>query len=62
MTIKLCNFGKAVRLANKDDRIHEVSDADLNIFPPDMRSQEGYSFEVDCFAVGILVYQLLFKE
>lgn len=62
MTIKLCNFGKAVKLANKDDKIHDVSNADLNIFPPEMRSQEGYSFEVDCFAVGIIVHQLLLKE
>ena len=55
----LSDFGTAEILKNKTS-IAESFFGDLDYQPPEMLLEEGHSFPVDWWAVGVLTYQMVF--
>lgn len=59
MEIKLCDFGLAVQLESFDERRMTVCGTPNYIAPEVLRHEMGHSFEVDVWALGIIMYALL---
>ncbi len=61
MEIKLCDFGLACQLESENDQRFSFCGTP-NYIAPEMlktKKEDGYSFEVDIWALGITIYTLL---
>ena len=56
--LKLCDFGYAVRIINKERR--KTFCGTLDYLSPEMVLKKPYDYSVDIWSVGILTYELLF--
>lgn len=56
--IKICDFGLAEKLENKNELVYYICGTP-NYISPEMLDCEGYSFEIDIWALGIVFYKLL---
>eukprot|EP01017_Pseudomicrothorax_dubius_P015300 TRINITY_DN1768_c0_g2_i12.p1 TRINITY_DN1768_c0_g2~~TRINITY_DN1768_c0_g2_i12.p1 ORF type:complete len:234 (+),score=29.07 TRINITY_DN1768_c0_g2_i12:96-797(+) len=54
MELKLCDFGLAVRLESNQER-RETICGTRNYISPEMLEKKGYSYEVDIWALGIVM-------
>ena len=60
LQVKLCNFGEACRLSN--DLGTDVEGYFNENMAPEQRAGTGYSYQVDVFQLGIIMYELFFKH
>lgn len=61
MEIKICDFGLAVQLAHPEDRRKSLCGTPNYMAPEVINANlaDGHSFEVDVWALGVIMYTLL---
>lgn len=59
MEIKICDFGLAVQLETFDERRYSNCGTPNYIAPEVINGSDGHSFEVDVWAVGVIIFTLL---
>ena len=58
MELKLGDFGLAEKLSNLGDKLYDKVGT-INYMAPELLENKGYSFEVDIWAIGIIMYYLI---
>ena len=56
MELKICDFGLACQLETYDERRRTVCGTPNYIAPEVLNNNYGHSFEVDVWALGIIIY------
>lgn len=59
MQIKVGDFGLATRLTHPEERKKTVCGTPNYIAPEILKGQDGHSFEVDTWSLGVILYTLL---
>lgn len=59
--VKIADFGSAIRLNNINSRIIG-SGVTFDYSAPEMFKNEGYSFKADIWALGVVLYEMLFRN
>ena len=59
MEIKIGDFGLATRLEYEGERKRTICGTPNYIAPEILEGKSGHSFEVDIWAVGVIIYTLL---
>lgn len=59
MEVKVCDFGLAVQLETYDERRMTICGTPNYIAPEVLKYEMGHSFEVDTWALGIILFVLL---
>uniref|UniRef100_A0A7S4DIL4 Serine/threonine-protein kinase PLK n=1 Tax=Lotharella globosa TaxID=91324 RepID=A0A7S4DIL4_9EUKA len=59
MNLKLGDFGLTTKLANADERKRTICGTPNYIAPEILDARKGHSFEVDIWAIGVIMYTML---
>lgn len=58
MSVKIGDFGMAVRITEPDDYLY-LTCGTVNYFAPELVRKTGYQYEVDVWSIGVIMYFLL---
>ncbi|CAD8211481.1 unnamed protein product [Paramecium octaurelia] len=58
--IKICGFNYAIKLEQKQERRRSICGSSQYLAPDILDNENGYSFEVDLWYLGIILYTLIF--
>lgn len=60
MVVKIGDFGLATQLENNEERSHAICGTPNYVAPEIIKgSSDGYSFEVDIWSLGVIIYKLI---
>jgi polo-like kinase 1 len=60
MTVKIGDFGLACQLESSDDKSNAICGTPNYVAPEIIKgSSDGYSFEVDVWSLGVIIYKLI---
>jgi polo-like kinase 1 len=62
MTLKLSDFGLAAKLNFEDEKRRTMCGTPNYIAPEVLESKFGHSYEVDIWAIGVIIYTLIFGK
>ena len=62
MTIKLSDFGLAAKLNFEDEKRRTMCGTPNYIAPEVLDSKFGHSYEVDIWAIGVIIYTLIYGK
>ena len=59
MVVKICDFGLAAKLETDDERKRTVCGTPNYMAPEILEGKQGHSYEVDIWALGVIIYTLI---
>ncbi len=59
LEVKVGDFGLALIMKDQDERLTEFCGTPNYMAPEMVESKKGYSFEVDVWAIGVIMYMML---
>lgn len=61
MDVKICDFGLSTRIKHEGD-VKKTICGTPNYIAPEILEEQGHSYEVDIWSVGVIMYALLFGK